>query len=392
MFFAKNKFDIKESDFNAFILFEDDSIQYGYGAGKAGVSFGEICFNTAMSGYQESITDPSFFGQIITFTFPHIGNVGTNNEDNESPSLSKEFGQFYDKKIMANGVILHEKISKPSNFRNQISFDKYLKDNDITAIHSVDTRQITKKVRKHGSENIAIYYAEKNDSGKVFSKKFQNEILAKLKNQPSMNGLDLASKVSCIKPYTYCEGKKTIVAFDFGIKLNILKCLKELDYKVIVVPAKTTANEVLKYNPNGVFLSNGPGDPSETAKYVAPELQILMEKKVPIFGICLGHQLLALSLGLKTTKMEQGHRGYNHPVFNYTNNTVEITSQNHGFKVLEDEGKKDIIFTHKSLFDGSVEGLSCDAKKVFSVQYHPESSPGPHDSRYLFDQFAKMIA
>jgi carbamoyl-phosphate synthase small subunit len=173
-----------------------------------------------------------------------------------------------------------------------------------------------------------------------------------------MNGLDLASKVSCIKPYTYCEGKKTIVAFDFGIKLNILKCLKALGYKVIVVPAKTTANEVLKYKPSGVFLSNGPGDPSETAKYASAQLQILMEKKVPIFGICLGHQLLAISLGLKTTKMEQGHRGYNHPVFNYTNNTVEITSQNHGFKVLEDESKKDIIFTHKSLFDGSVEGLS----------------------------------
>lgn len=392
MFFAKNKFDITESDFNAFVLFEDGSIQYGYGAGKTGISFGEICFNTAMSGYQESITDPSFFGQIITFTFPHIGNVGTNNEDNESPSLSKEFGQFYNEKILASGVILHEKISKPANFRSQNSFEGFLQANKITAICGVDTRQITKKVRKLGSQNVAIYYADENNKGKIFSKEFQNETLAQLKTKPNMNGLDLASKVSCTKPYTYCEGKKTIVAFDFGIKLNILKCLKALGYKVIVVPAKTTANEVLKYKPSGVFLSNGPGDPSETAKYVGEQLQILMEKKVPIFGICLGHQLLAISLGLKTTKMEQGHRGYNHPVFNYTNNTVEITSQNHGFKVLEDESKKDIIFTHKSLFDGSVEGLSCEAKKVFSVQYHPESSPGPHDSRYLFEQFANMIA
>jgi carbamoyl-phosphate synthase small subunit len=389
--FWRKKYNLVESGYNACLVFPDGFVKYGMGVGKAGTIVGEVCFNTAMTGYQEAITDPSFYNQIITFTFPHIGNVGTNLVDNEAPCLKKEFLKFYNKKSYAKGVILHHNITNPANHRSSLAFNDYLTQNNITGIAGVDTREITKKVRIDGASNIAIYNAKPKEGAKIFDKNFHQELISQIAAFPKMVGLDLAGEVSCNQIYEYGSGEKTIVAFDFGMKLNILECLKSLGFKIVIVPAKTRAEEVLSYKPSGVFLSNGPGDPASTGRYVVPQLKKLMEKNIPIFGICLGHQILAIALGLKTEKMEQGHRGYNHPVYNNEKKIVEITSQNHGFKVIENQGNKDIIITHKSLFDGSVEGLRSKSKKVFSVQYHPESSPGPHDSRYLFQEFKEMI-
>jgi len=373
-------------DATACLVLADGTVFFGEGIGAEGASIGEICFNTGMTGYQETLTDPSYAGQIITFTFPHIGNVGCNDEDIEA------------NKPYCAGLVIRERPTPPSNFRSQISFEEWLKRHRLPGICGIDTRQLTRHIRKHGAQNAAI--ARIQDSGFRIQ-----EVLEKIKTCPNMEGLDLAKTVTTQKPYEWNEGlwhlstesrilnpeSHHVVAIDYGEKLNILRSLAERGLKVTVVPAQTSAEDILKMKPDGIFLSNGPGDPAATGIYAVPVLQKLMASGTPIFGICLGHQLLGLALGGTTAKMPQGHRGANHPVKNLKTGTVEITSQNHGFAVLADSLPQNVHVTHISLFDGSVEGLRVTGKPVFSVQYHPESSPGPHDSRYLFDNFIRMM-
>jgi len=369
------------------LVLEDGTSFQGYGFGFEGVVTGEVCFNTSITGYQEIITDPSYAGQIINFTFPHIGNVGTNDEDNESD------------KIWARGVIFNTDITSPSNYRSIKNLDVWLKKNKIVGIAGIDTRKLTNYIRDNGAPKGTLQFSKR--------KKYNLENLKKLNDKWSgLLGLDLASQVSCKKPYKwnslktwnkeqgYKKNKKKgykIVAIDYGIKKNILRCLSDLHCKVKIVPAKTTAKKILSENPDGIFLSNGPGDPAATGKYAVPIIKELIKSKLPIFGICLGHQLLALALGAKTSKMHLGHRGANHPVKNLITNTVEITSQNHGFKVDNNSLPKNIKITHISLFDKSVEGIETKNKRIFSVQYHPEANPGPQDSKYLFEKFINLI-
>jgi carbamoyl-phosphate synthase small subunit len=371
---------------NAALVFTDGSVFFGYGIGKQGKTAGEICFNTSMTGYQEIMTDPSYSGQIITFTFPHIGNVGANDEDNES------------KHIHAKGIILRTGITPDSNYRAQDDFNEWLKDNDITGISGVDTRAITHYVRTKGSSNVAIIYDDNLDVLPI------TELRKMAKNVPSMEGMELAAEATTTKAYKWNQkrwqwkkGYNTqndpvyrVVVIDYGVKYNILRCLAEVGCDVTVVSAKTSAKEILDLRPDGIMLSNGPGDPSATGKYSVPVIRELIENKVPVFGICLGHQMLGLALGCKTEKMKQGHRGANHPVKYLPNSKVEITSQNHGFVVVSDNDR--IIVRHRSLFDGSVEGIVLQDKPVFSVQHHPEASPGPHDSFYLFESFIRIMA
>jgi len=351
------------------------------------MGIGEICFNTAMTGYQETLTDPSFAGQIITFTFPHIGNVGCNDEDIETA------------KPVASGLVLREPITQDSNFRSQGTLNDWLVKHGIAGITGVDTRAITQHIRKAGAQNAAIV-----SSQSLVTSRQLEEALQQVKDYPDMNGMELAAKVSTKVPYEWTQGlwklatkdrrlatKYHVVAVDYGAKLNILRSLAERGCKVTVVPAKTKAEDILKYKPDGIFLSNGPGDPAATGHYSTHILKKLMDSGIPIFGICLGHQLLGLALGGKTEKLVQGHRGANQPVKNLATGAVEITSQNHGFAVIEASLPKNVKVTHVSLFDGSVEGLRATNKPVFAVQYHPESSPGPHDSQYLFDDFVKMM-
>jgi carbamoyl-phosphate synthase small subunit len=372
---------------NACLMLADGKVFFGNGIGAEGLTSGEICFNTAMTGYQEVLTDPSFAGQIITFTFPHIGNVGCNEEDIETvkPSVS--------------GLVLRELPTAASNFRSTQSFDAWLKKHGITGIHGVDTRALTRYIRHHGAQNAAIMVAK---NGKQLDFDAMQKTIA---DCPDMHGRELAASVSTSKPYEWTQtawklgtgyGKLTspqfhVVAVDYGEKLNILRNLAERGCRVTVVPAKTNAEDILKLKPDGIFLSNGPGDPAATGEYAVPVLKQLIDSGTPIFGICLGHQLLGLALGGKTEKLEQGHRGANHPVKNLETGAVEITSQNHGFAVIEDSLPKDVKVTHVSLFDGTVEGLRATDKPIFTVQYHPESSPGPHDSQYLFDDFVKLM-
>ena len=369
------------------LVLEDGSFFKGYGFGFEGITTGEVCFNTSITGYQEIITDPSYAGQIINFTFPHIGNVGTNMDDNES------------EKIWVRGLIFNTDITTPSNYRSIKHLDSWLKKNKIVGITGIDTRKLTNYIRDNGAPKGTLQFSKK--------KKYNIENLKKLNDKWSgLLGLDLASQVSCKKPYKwnslktwnkeqdYKKNKKKgykIVAIDYGIKKNILRCLSDLHCKVKIVPAKTTAKKILSENPDGIFLSNGPGDPAATGKYAVPIIKELIKSKLPIFGICLGHQLLALALGAKTSKMHQGHRGANHPVKNLITNTVEITSQNHGFKVDNNSLPKNIKITHISLFDKSVEGIEIKNKPIFSVQYHPEANPGPQDSKYLFEKFINLI-
>lgn len=376
---------------NAALILADGAVFFGFGVGKKGSTFGEVCFNTSMSGYQEIITDPSYTGQIITFTFPHIGNVGTNDEDIES------------KNCFAKGIILRTKITNPSNFRNTKHFDKWLSKNKITGISGVDTRALTNHIRTNGPQNVAIVNASSIEEIDI------DNVRKELSKIPSMKGLELAGTVTCKKPYVWKEGvwkfessdsenrkPKTenlyhVVAIDFGAKLNILRCLVENNCKVTVVPSQTSAEEILKYKPDGIFLSNGPGDPAATGEYAVPIIKKLLKSGLPIFGICLGHQLLSLALGCKTKKMHQGHRGANHPVINHDTKIVEITSQNHGFVVLRTKLPKGVKESHQSLFDKTLEGIKLDGKPVFSVQHHPEASPGPRDSYYLFKQFVDLM-
>jgi len=382
-----NSFYQKPKD--AVLIFADGSKFYGYGIGKEGLAIGEVCFNTSVTGYQEILTDPSYSGQIINFTFPHIGNVGANDEDIEA------------NKVRANGLIVREPITNSSNYRANISFNEWLKKHKLTGISGVDTRQITKKIRQDGAKNIAIVFEEN------LSEKSIEEAHDKIKNIGDLDGVELALKASENKVYdwqnegnwdqknnTYNSSKANlykVVAIDFGAKLNILRCLKQVGCDVKVLPANATFADIEKINPDGVFLSNGPGDPSETGKYSIPTIQKVLEKNIPLFGICLGHQLLALAVGAKTTKMHQGHRGANHPVQDLRSKKVEITSQNHGFCVDKSSLPNDVEVTHISLFDNTIEGIKLKNKPAFSVQYHPESSPGPSDSFYLFEEFVELI-
>ncbi len=365
------------------LVLENKRIFRGIGIGFQGEATGEVCFNTSLTGYQEIISDPSYAGQIINFTFPHIGNVGTNKEDFESD------------KIWTKGVIFNSEITSPSNYRSFQHLDAWLKKNKIVGITGLDTRSLTNFIRDKGAPKGTIAYSKKS--------KFNISKLTNATNKWSgLKNLDLAEKVTTQKNYTW-KGLKTwrkeygyrknnqnsfhVVAIDYGIKKNILRYFSDFKCKVTVVSCKTSAENILALKPNGVFLSNGPGDPAATGKYAIQIIQSLIQNKMPIFGICLGHQILALALGGKTKKMKLGHRGANHPVKNLINDNVEITSQNHGFEVVKENLPKKIQITHKSLFDNSIEGIKLRDKPVFSVQYHPESNPGPQDSVYLFQEF-----
>ena len=356
------------------LILEDGSHYNGIKIGSPNMEIGEVCFNTSMTGYQEIITDPSYAGQIINFTFPHIGNVGTNFDDDES------------RKPFAKGIIINCDISDPSNYRSILHLDMWLKKNNVPGICNIDTRLITNKIRSKGAPKGGIIEGPINRKKTAYC-------LKEIKKWKGLNGLDLAIDVSRKDVKIYKSKKKSklkVVAIDYGIKQNILNCLLDLNLEVILVPAKTSAEKILAYNPNGIFLSNGPGDPKATGKYAIPIIKRLIKARIPIFGICLGHQLISLAMGAKTKKMFQGHRGANHPVKNLETKKVEITSQNHGFEVTENSIPKNVKITHKSLFDGSIEGIK-KGKKIFAVQYHPEASPGPHDSHYLFKDFKEMI-
>ena len=349
------------------LVLENGTIFTGASFGASGETIGEVCFNTGMTGYQEILTDPSYCGQLVTMTYPHIGNYGVNLEDVES------------NKIQAAGFIVREESVVPSNFRSTQSLGEYLQDQKIVGIQEIDTRMLTRILRDEGAMNGIISTMDLDD----------DSLLKKVKAAPSMDGLDLAKVVTCDKSYEWSIGTHKIAAIDFGIKHNILRLLESHGCEVTVFPVTTTAREILEFNPDGVFLSNGPGDPAAVT-YAINMVKELLGKK-PIFGICLGHQILALALDAKTYKLKFGHRGCNHPVKNLETGIVEITSQNHGFAVDENSLPKNIEVTHLSLNDQTVEGLKCIDVPAFSVQYHPESSPGPHDSRYLFEQFINMI-
>lgn len=374
---------------NAVLIFSDGSYEMGYGIGKKGFITGEICFNTSMTGYQEILTDPSYLGQIINFTFPHIGNVGVNQNDIEANFVG------------ANGLIIRNKITNPSNYRSENNFNYWLEKNNLTGISGIDTRNITKIIKADGATNVAIIFADNIDE------KIIKETAKKLKEQPNLAGIELAKKASLNKNYSWIKEASwsqtknsynkseannfKVVAIDFGAKLNILRCLTEVGCDVKIVGANTSFEEIISFNPDGIFLSNGPGDPAETFKYAGETIKKVLENNIPLFGICLGHQLLSLAIGAKTIKMQQGHRGANHPVQNLLNNKVEITSQNHGFCVDEKSLPENVTITHISLFDKTIEGISLKDKPAFSVQHHPESSPGPNDSFYLFEQFILMM-
>ena len=352
---------------SAKLILENGTIFSGISFGAEGKTLGEVCFNTGMTGYQEILTDPSYCGQLITMTYPHIGNYGVNEEDVES------------NKIHAAGFIVREENVVPSNFRSPQSLGEYLRAQTIVGIQKIDTRMLTRILRDEGAMNGIISTVDLDD----------DSLLQKVKATPSMDGLDLAKVVTCDKSYKWSKGKYNIVAIDFGIKHNILRLLESHGCDVTVFPATASATDILNKNPDGIFLSNGPGDPAAVT-YGIKTVKELLGKK-PIFGICLGHQILALALGAKTYKLKFGHRGCNHPVKNLKTGGVEITSQNHGFAVDADSLSENMEVTHLSLNDQTVEGLKCINVQAFSVQYHPESSPGPHDSRYLFQNFIDIM-
>ena len=394
---------------NAALVLADGTVFSGYGIGVEGATAGELCFNTAMTGYQEILTDPSYTGQIITFTFPHIGNVGCNEEDIESitPPLTsppqaggKEGGKAH---LGASGLILREPITEPSNFRATEHLDAWLKARGITGITGIDTRALTRHIRQHGAQNAAI--AVTSHQSPVTREDLIKKAKAALAKAPDMNGLELAAHVTTPKSYEWDERLWSlspnpqspipnpchVVALDYGIKLNILRHLVSAGCKVTVLPGTSSAEAVLALKPDGIFLSNGPGDPAATGAYAVPEIQKLVASGLPVFGICLGHQMLGIALGAKTEKMKQGHRGANHPVQDLRTKKVAITSQNHGFAISDKALPKEIEVTHRSLFDGTIQGITLKGKPVFSVQGHPESSPGPHDWDLLFGEFVKMM-
>ena len=359
------------------LVLENGTVFSGVSFGAEGETIGEVCFNTGMTGYQEILTDPSYCGQLITMTYPHIGNYGVNPEDVES------------NKVQAAGFIVREENVVPSNFRSTQSLGNYLREQKIVGIQEIDTRMLTRIIRDEGAMNGIISSVDLDE----------NSLLKKVKAAPSMTGMDLAKVVTTPNSYDWRMEKGNrrkevarfkIATIDFGIKHNILRLLESHGCEVTVFPATATATEILKINPDGIFLSNGPGDPAAVT-YGIETVKSLLGKK-PIFGICLGHQILALALGAKTYKLKFGHRGCNHPVKNLKTGKVEITSQNHGFAVDPGTIPKNVVITHNSLNDQTVEGLKCTDVPAFSVQYHPESSPGPHDSRYLFEEFIKLMS
>jgi len=342
----------------------------GYSFGKIGTTIGEVCFNTGMTGYQEILTDPSYSGQLVTFTYPHIGNYGINEEDVESH------------KIQASGLIIKEGSPIVSNFRATNSLEDYLVKNKIVGIQGIDTRALTRILRDEGSMN-----------GIISSEKIPvAQLKQKLNSHPDMNGMDLVKKVTCKKAYNWNKKNQTykVAVIDYGIKYNILRLIENENCYIKIFPGSISSDKIKRFNPDGIFLSNGPGDPA-AVNYAIKTVQNLLKTKIPIFGICLGHQILALALGAKTYKLKFGHRGCNHPVKNLLLNNIEITSQNHGFSVDPDNISNQFMVTHTSLNDGTIEGIKSIEYPAFSVQYHPESSPGPHDSRYLFKQFIKMM-
>jgi len=374
----------------ALLVLADGTVIEGFGLGATGAADGEVCFNTAMTGYQEILTDPSYAGQIVTFTFPHIGNVGVNDEDIETVNMAASSG--------VRGVVLQAEITEPSNFRAQKHFDAWLKARGVVGICGVDTRALTARIRDKGMPNAVIAHAPDG--------RFDVEALkGRAAAIPSMDGLDLVPGVTSAQRYDWDEttwtlgegyGRQTnpvrkVVALDFGVKRNILRLLADAGCAVTVVPATTSADDILAMKPDGVFLSNGPGDPAATGEYSVPTIKKLLDAKVPTFGICLGHQMMALAVGAKTKKMHQGHHGANHPVMDYTTGKVEIVSMNHGFAVDVDTLPKNAKETHRSLFDGSNCGIALDDRPAFSVQHHPEASPGPQDSHYLFTRFVEMM-
>ncbi|MEP9379405.1 glutamine-hydrolyzing carbamoyl-phosphate synthase small subunit [Aquabacter sp. CN5-332] len=375
----------------ALLVLADGTVLEGVGLGAVGEGVGEVCFNTAITGYEEILTDPSYSGQIITFTFPHIGNVGTNEEDIETVSMAAASG--------VRGVVLRTAVTEPSNYRATRGLDAWLKARGIAGISGIDTRALTARIRETGMPNAVIAYSPDG----VFD---IEALKAKAKAWPGLEGMDLVPGVTSAQRYGWDEtpwewekgygrqdgGQYHVVAIDYGVKRNILRLLARAGCKVTVVPATTPAADILALNPDGVFLSNGPGDPAATGEYAVPVIRALIAKEIPTFGICLGHQMIGLAVGGRTLKMHQGHHGANHPVKDLTTGKVEITSMNHGFAVDRDSLPANAQETHVSLFDGSNAGLALSDKPVFSVQYHPEASPGPRDSHYLFDRFVEMMA
>jgi len=370
----------------AVLVLGDGSVFEGYGFGAATTNVGEVCFNTSMTGYQEIMTDPSYAGQIITFTFPHIGNVGANAKDHETDTPT------------ALGMITRQLPTEPANWRSDTPLPDWMERHGLPGIAGIDTRALTRRIRDTGAPNGVLCHAPDGN--------FDIPALTRMANEwPGLAGMDLAIEATVDAATSWQEGSwdiatsshratgatHRVVAMDFGCKQNILRCLTDAGCDVTVVPAETDATTILAMKPDGVFLSNGPGDPAATAGYAATQIATLIEADMPVFGICIGHQLMALAMGAKTHKMERGHRGANHPVKDLATGRIEITSQNHGFVVDPDSLPDTLEVTHLSLFDGSIEGLRHREKPAFCVQYHPESSPGPHDSRYLFDRFTALM-
>ena len=384
-----------EPPVTALLVLADGTVLEGFGLGAAGHAVGEVCFNTAMTGYQEILTDPSYAGQIITFTFPHIGNVGANDEDIETVNLAATPG--------ALGVILHSAITNPSNYRSRRHLDHWLKARGIIGLAGIDTRALTGLIRTKGMPNAVIAHAGDG--------KFDLDALRKeAREWPGLVGMDLVPMVTSGQRFTWNETpwrwnagygsreaapsgepKFNVVAIDYGIKRNILRLLAGTGCAITVVPATTSAKDIMDLAPDGIFLSNGPGDPAATGTYAVPVIRTLIDAGLPTFGICLGHQMLGIAVGGTTTKMHQGHHGANHPVKDLITGKVEITSMNHGFAVDRASLPGHVEETHISLFDGSNCGIALKDRPVFSVQYHPEASPGPRDSHYLFDRFVALM-
>jgi carbamoyl-phosphate synthase small subunit len=373
------------------LVLADGAVFLGDGLGAEGSAVGEACFNTAMTGYQEILTDPSYAAQIVVFTFPHVGNVGANAEDLETSSPAAA--------AAARGAVFRATPTEASNWRADESLNSWLKKRGLIALAGIDTRALTRRIREHGMPNAAIAL---DPPGALDLDALHRQAAA----WSGLEGLDLAKDVSCTQSYRVSEGRWrwpsgveqisaprfTVVVIDYGVKRNILRALGDVGARSIVLPAQATAEQVLAHEPDGVLLSNGPGDPAATGVYAAPEIKKLVESGIPVMGVCLGHQMLGLALGARTKKMAQGHHGANHPVMDLATGKVEIVSMNHGFAVDRDTMPAGLRETHVSLFDGSNCGLEVEGKPVFSVQYHPEASPGPQDSHYLFERFAEAMA
>ncbi len=370
----------------AAIVLADGQVFYGRGFGAEGIAVAELCFNTAMTGYQEIMTDPSYAGQVVTFTFPHIGNVGVNPEDDETGDP------------VAEGIVVKWDPTDPSNYRATSNLSDWMEKRGRIGVGGIDTRRLTRAIRLQGAPHVAMQHAADGNFD-------IDDLLARARGFAGLEGLDLAKEVTCAQSYKWDEmrwawsegyrkrtkpGRK-VVAIDYGAKRNILRCLASAGCDVTVLPATATAGEVLAHNPEGVFLSNGPGDPKATGEYAVPAIQGILEADIPVFGICLGHQMLALALGAETLKMNHGHHGANHPVKEHETGKVEITSMNHGFAVDSQSLPENVEETHVSLFDGSNCGIRLKDRPVFSVQYHPEASPGPQDSYYLFERFVAAM-